>query len=41
MISYWQHAAPLKCPRRHTMIWLGSRFWCCEPCHTIYVEVVR
>lgn len=35
---YWQHNDPLKCPRRHAMIWLGTAFWICEPCHVIYVQ---
>jgi hypothetical protein len=35
---YWQHREPLQCPRRHVMIWLGSLFWICSTCHTIYVQ---
>lgn len=35
---YWQHNAPLACPKRHPMGWLGSRFWLCTHCKTIYVS---
>lgn len=35
---YWQHNSPLKCPKRHLMIWLGSAYWVCERCHVIYVQ---
>lgn len=38
MSPYWQHNDPLRCPRRHRMIWLGSAFWICAPCHVIYVQ---
>ncbi len=37
---YWQHREPLKCPKGHTMTWLGSAFWVCGKgkCNTIYVQ---
>lgn len=35
---YWQHTDRIRCPKRHVMIWLGSAFWICEKCHTIYVQ---
>lgn len=37
---YWQHTKPLRCPKRHKMIWLGSVFWICGrgKCNTIYVQ---
>lgn len=35
---YWQHREPLACPNEHEMIWLGSAYWICESCHTIYAE---
>ena len=35
---YWQHNDPIRCPRRHVMGWLGSLFWLCSRCKTIYVE---
>lgn len=35
---YWQHREPLQCPKRHLMTWLGSAFWICSECHTIYVQ---
>lgn len=35
---YWQHNAPIKCPKRHVMTWLGSAFWICSRCRTIYVQ---
>ncbi len=35
---YWQHREPLRCPKRHWMTWLGSVFWICGTCHTIYVQ---
>lgn len=37
---YWQHNAPLKCPKRHRMGWLVSVYWICPKCKTIYVETV-
>ena len=39
-MKYWQHETPLKCPKGHTMIWLGSAFWICGKgkCNTIYVQ---
>ena len=39
MSRYWQHNEPIKCPKRHVMVWLGLAFWICEKCHTIYVQV--
>jgi hypothetical protein len=40
--SYWQHDEPLKCPKDHTMMWLGSAFWLCGKgkCNTIYVQPI-
>ena len=37
---YWQHNEPIKCPKGHAMIWLGSAFWICGKgkCNTIYVQ---
>lgn len=37
---YWQHNEPLKCPKGHVMVWLGSAFWICGKgkCQTIYVQ---
>lgn len=37
---YWQHNDPLKCPKGHKMIWLGSAFWICGKgrCNTIFVQ---
>lgn len=29
---YWQHTAPLTCPKGHTMGWLGSVYWLCTKC---------
>jgi hypothetical protein len=37
-MKFWQHDKPLRCPKRHVMIWLGSVYWICEKCHVIYVE---
>jgi len=37
---YWQHNTPIVCPKHHVMGWLGSRFWLCSTCQTIYVETV-
>jgi hypothetical protein len=35
----WQHERPLACPRNHKgMTWLGSTFWLCGPCKTVYVD---
>ena len=39
MSQFWQHEDPLRCPKRHLMIWLGSAFWICEKCHRIYVQM--
>lgn len=36
---YWQHNEPIACPKKHTMGWLGSVFWICSRCKTIYVQV--
>lgn len=36
---YWRHERPIRCPKRRPMIWLGSLYWICEKCHTIYVQV--
>lgn len=40
---YWQHNDPLKCPKGHKMIWLGSAFWICGKgkCNTIFVREVK
>lgn len=35
---YWQHERPLRCPVRHVMGWLGSVFWLCSRCRTIFVN---
>lgn len=37
---YWQHDDPLRCPKAHGMIWLGSVFWICGKgkCNTIFVQ---
>lgn len=37
---FWQHNAPLKCPKGHVMVWLGSVYWICGKgqCNTIYVQ---
>jgi len=35
---YWQHATPLRCPKRHTMTWLGSAYWICSTCKTVFVQ---
>lgn len=39
---YWQHDNPLRCPKGHKMIWLGSAFWICGTgkCNTIFVQEV-
>ena len=29
---YWQHTAPISCPRGHVMGWLGGAFWLCSKC---------
>lgn len=29
---YWQHVDPLKCPKGHPMVWLGSVYWICAEC---------
>lgn len=39
MPKYWQHEKPLKCPKRHKMGWLGSVYWLCSKCNTVYVEI--
>lgn len=36
--AFWQHNVPLLCPKRHVMGWLGSVYWLCSKCQTIYVE---
>lgn len=38
MPSYWQHETPILCPKQHPMIWLGSTFWICSECKTVYVQ---
>ena len=36
---YWQHRTRLRCPtQRHLMGWLGSVYWLCAGCKTIYVQ---
>lgn len=40
-MNYWQHEHPLRCPKRHKMLWLGSVFWICGKCHQLYVETVK
>mgnify|MGYP001617055756 CR=1 FL=1 len=37
---YWQHNEPIRCPKKHLMIWLGQVFWLCSKCHTIYGQIV-
>lgn len=39
-MMYWQHETPLRCPRGHTMGWLGSMYWLCSTCRpkVIYVQ---
>lgn len=41
MSKFWQYDAPLACPAKHTMGWLGGVFWLCPYCKTIYVQVAR
>lgn len=38
-MAFWQHEKPIDCPKKHQMIWLGSVFWNCGRCKTIYVQV--
>lgn len=37
-MKYWQHEAPLSCPRGHAMGCLGLVYWMCDKCRTIYCE---
>lgn len=36
--GYWQHTAPLKCPKGTKMKWMGWSYWLCGKacCKTIY-----
>lgn len=40
---YQQHNKPLRCPKGHVMLWLGSAFWICGKgkCNTIFVQEVK
>lgn len=36
-MKYWQHAEPLRCPKDHPMVWLGTSYWICGKCKQVYV----
>lgn len=40
-MSYWQHETPIKCPKRHSMLWLGSVYWICSKCRVVYVQIAN
>jgi hypothetical protein len=37
-VKFQQHESPLACPKAHRMLWLGSVYWLCSKCKTIFVE---